>query len=590
MYLYYDRNKVLKEIINDEAIVQGLNRNKIFIYYELQGDEPLTFNSGTFKKSDNSKVDILQSQVITISDLTSESAFIPYNPERDLKYFKYGKGYPFTVITVNNSVYTEDGTVVGTVTVTVNNYEMETLSAFTFMVEKTNGIETAEPIDISMYEYLTQLFANKSVSSSATLPASASDYNNDDLVFVLNNKIAYRVTGSPKDFNKWIDFNELEKIDILQTEINQKQDKLTPGAGVTITPTGIISATTTLSLLYYPSLSDLPSVGELNTIYMVSSQPIEPNNNYDEYIWDTVNSRYEKIGTISTQVDLSNYYNKTQTEELLSNKQDKITSENKLSSDLVDDINQSNKFVSANEKNFLNKEYEKTINLWKYSNTITTTSGGYVFYGYGVPLKAGTYTFSFVFSGETSSTELILRDSNDNVITNVYHTLEVSVNSITFSISSDASSIAYYSNSAGTYSNIMINEGSTALPYQSYSGEIVHASDITPKLLWENGNPTSDSGFPTQVITLNEAITKKYVIIGYRATYVGNKATQYLKIKYAAGFEGQIFSAVNGNTYSREFTFHSSDAGKITFFNGYNSSSMSNGVIIPVEIYETDVL
>jgi hypothetical protein len=110
-------------------------------------------------------------------------------------------------------------------------------------------------------------------------------------------------------------------VDLLLAE---KQKALTAGAGITILEDGTISATTALSLAYYPSLSDLPSVGALNTIYMIpSSQQVEPSNNYDEYIWDTNNTRYEKIGTISTQVDLSNYYNKQEVNALLDNKVNK---------------------------------------------------------------------------------------------------------------------------------------------------------------------------------------------------------------------------------------------------------------------------
>ena len=106
-------------------------------------------------------------------------------------------------------------------------------------------------------------------------------------------------------------------VDLLLAE---KQKVLTAGVGITILEDGTISATTSLALAYYPSLQDLPSVGALNTIYMIpSSQPAEPNNNYDEYIWDTTNTRYEKIGTISTQVDLSNYYNKTSIDEMIGN-------------------------------------------------------------------------------------------------------------------------------------------------------------------------------------------------------------------------------------------------------------------------------
>ena len=53
------------------------------------------------------------------------------------------------------------------------------------------------------------------------------------------------------------------------------------------------------------------------------------------------------------------YYTKSETETLLNNKQDEITSSNKLLSDLVDDTNQTNKFVTTSEKQTWNNKYDK---------------------------------------------------------------------------------------------------------------------------------------------------------------------------------------------------------------------------------------
>ena len=53
------------------------------------------------------------------------------------------------------------------------------------------------------------------------------------------------------------------------------------------------------------------------------------------------------------------YYTKNETETLLNNKQNEITSSNKLNSDLVNDENQTNKFVTTSEKTTWNNKYTK---------------------------------------------------------------------------------------------------------------------------------------------------------------------------------------------------------------------------------------
>lgn len=70
----------------------------------------------------------------------------------------------------------------------------------------------------------------------------------------------------------------------------------------------------------------LPDVGEEGYIYLVSnsssqgdiSTQAEVDNTRDEYIWIAADNKYEYIG--STSVDLTNYYNKTETDNLLDDK------------------------------------------------------------------------------------------------------------------------------------------------------------------------------------------------------------------------------------------------------------------------------
>lgn len=68
-------------------------------------------------------------------------------------------------------------------------------------------------------------------------------------------------------------------------------------------------------------VSDLPETGESNVIYLI---PSGANNVYSQYIY--TNSTWSLIG--STEIDLSNYYTKSQVDDMLGNKQDELTFDN----------------------------------------------------------------------------------------------------------------------------------------------------------------------------------------------------------------------------------------------------------------------
>ena len=75
---------------------------------------------------------------------------------------------------------------------------------------------------------------------------------------------------------------------------------------------------------------------------------------------------------------LENYYTKGQVDNLLNAKQNTITSSNKLDSDLVDDTNSTNKFVTSAEKNIWNgKQNALTFDVVPTNNSSNpVTSGG----------------------------------------------------------------------------------------------------------------------------------------------------------------------------------------------------------------------
>lgn len=108
------------------------------------------------------------------------------------------------------------------------------------------------------------------------------------------------------------DINTLKTtVQSINTALEGKQDKLTAGVGITISPTGVISVTNSIEL--YKIVTYLPTASKdcLNSIYLVPSPSGTAGNIFVEYIcvYETTQAKYiwEKIGEVQTDVDLSGY-------------------------------------------------------------------------------------------------------------------------------------------------------------------------------------------------------------------------------------------------------------------------------------------
>lgn len=101
----------------------------------------------------------------------------------------------------------------------------------------------------------------------------------------------------------------------INTALEGKQDKLTAGVGITISPEGVISTTNSIEL--YKIVTQLPTASKdcLNSIYLVPAPSGAAGNIFIEYIcvYDEntqVKYIWEKIGEVQTDVDLSGYVTK----------------------------------------------------------------------------------------------------------------------------------------------------------------------------------------------------------------------------------------------------------------------------------------
>ena len=104
----------------------------------------------------------------------------------------------------------------------------------------------------------------------------------------------------------------------INNTLQNKQDKLTAGDGITITPDGTISVTKTSTLGFqYKIVSILPSPPKKdyeNIIYLVPNPRGVNGNIFTEYICINKDSTYiwEQIGSLTTDINLDNYVTKVE--------------------------------------------------------------------------------------------------------------------------------------------------------------------------------------------------------------------------------------------------------------------------------------
>ena len=104
----------------------------------------------------------------------------------------------------------------------------------------------------------------------------------------------------------------------INNTLQNKQDKLTAGDGITISPNGVISITNTSTLGFqYKIVTVLPSPPGKdyeNIIYLVPNPEGVNGNIFIEYICINKDSTYiwEQIGSLTTDVNLDDYVTKTE--------------------------------------------------------------------------------------------------------------------------------------------------------------------------------------------------------------------------------------------------------------------------------------
>jgi hypothetical protein len=113
---------------------------------------------------------------------------------------------------------------------------------------------------------------------------------------------------------------DAEKVDTTTTVTITKQDGSTKTVSILDGEKGEKGDTGEPGQIKMLVVNELPTVGEPSTLYFVPKEDAETSDLYYEYVW--LNNKWELLGEKQIVIDLSDYYTKQETNNLLDNKAD----------------------------------------------------------------------------------------------------------------------------------------------------------------------------------------------------------------------------------------------------------------------------
>lgn len=164
MYIYYNAQGVLQEVVNDIPLRQtNSNVNDIYVYIEGASYDtenqyyPLPTN--ITKLGVRYAINSVAGRNETLVN-TQKITQIPYEKKRDLKKFKYFTNYQFFKISVGDDILAQNGTVACTVRAyDTNKALILALGLITFIVEVEVGITADTSITQAQFNYLMSQLA-----------------------------------------------------------------------------------------------------------------------------------------------------------------------------------------------------------------------------------------------------------------------------------------------------------------------------------------------------------------------------------------------------------------------------------------------
>lgn len=240
------------------------------------------------------KVSISQISQETKQKLLRKSAFsLPDNPAaRGMKPNEIKKYLYSAIVDFDDKYIEKDPSIVGIIETLIN----ETLQSFTSQQNYLDAVfayieERVEKINLDFAEFEERLTQETSNREQAIKQLNTKDTELMQLITALQN--AGYITKDVSNLTNYYKKDETYS----KAEINELHEVLA-GLGIE-----------------FSVVQTLPTTGDNKTIYLLPATDVKDQDIYDEYIY--IGSKWEKIG--STAVNLADYYNKTEIDNLLKN-------------------------------------------------------------------------------------------------------------------------------------------------------------------------------------------------------------------------------------------------------------------------------
>lgn len=187
MYLYFDINGNLLEIVQASVREGSVKANKIYVFVCPSVDTvtdgihilPTAYTSAkvNFASLDGTNLNGNGGSSLAMTKLSGSNAVqIPYDKKRDLKFFKYGEKYEMWYIELPASVTATSGVVSASVFL----YNVSTqlaLNVINFNIESSVVVTPDSTITQSQYSYLYNLISNFNISTFVPYTGATNNVN-----------------------------------------------------------------------------------------------------------------------------------------------------------------------------------------------------------------------------------------------------------------------------------------------------------------------------------------------------------------------------------------------------------------------------
>lgn len=304
MYAYFDELGILRELVNDTILRKGNNNsNKVYVYF----DNLSTIDGVDFSFLKNGETE----SIYRVG--TKVRTKIPYNKDRTLTYFKEEKYYDFYECDLDIELLNVDGLLhISASAYYTSGSEKVVLTLGEILVNVENSsVKVSTSITDSEYSYLKGIIATMEALNSnaitgyvATLPSATNFKENDIVALAKNGEIQfYKVandTFSLLAYPSSVSANVSTAVDTPDCTSLKIGNAIYKVAG----PNFVLQQIAKVYQNSFEVVSSVDDVVNEGVMYLVGT-----TSPYDLYILE--NGQKIKLG--DTNVDLSNYYTKEET-------------------------------------------------------------------------------------------------------------------------------------------------------------------------------------------------------------------------------------------------------------------------------------